>query len=168
MCIYGFSPCPSSYHLPSTPESLVILSPGPHDVIYLFVSTTSLKDAKLKSQAIEVRALRAKVKYLQEEVQKIRKDDIVIAADAEGDQGRRLHKALSGEEPKKLFDKLPEGTLARAVVDVSCLYVLWCRIGVSGGECLNDNAPEHRSIRPHGRLAYPAITYQQVHVGFPL
>ncbi|CAN0414229.1 unnamed protein product, partial [Pylaiella littoralis] len=77
---------------------------------------TIQKVAKLEAQAKENRALRDKVKHLEEEVRRIRKD-IRIAADAEGDQGRRLHEALSGEEPRKLFDKLPEGSLARAVVD---------------------------------------------------
>lgn len=61
-------------------------------------------------------------------MQKISKDDIVTAPDEEGDQGRRLHQALSGTEPKELSDRLPEVTLARAVVDMSSMprYTVVC------------------------------------------
>ncbi|CAN0313518.1 unnamed protein product, partial [Pylaiella littoralis] len=80
-----------------------------------------LRSSRRRPRIIEL-YLRDKVKHLEEEVRRIRKEDIRIAADAEWDQGRRLHEALSGEEPRKLFDKLPEGSLARAVVDEMMNY----------------------------------------------
>lgn len=80
-----------------------------------------LKDKKLQEQVKKERAVKDRLRHLQERVRRVQEDDILVANGVDDDQGRRLHVALSDPEgePKKLFDKLPEGSLSRAVVDVS-------------------------------------------------
>lgn len=79
-----------------------------------------LKDAKLKAQAKEKRALRDKTNYWKQRVQKLGEGDIYIAPGANSDQGKRLHVALQKPEVREVFAKLPEGSLSKAVVEVRC------------------------------------------------
>lgn len=64
----------------------------------------------------EKRSLRDKVRHY-EEVLKCREDDVVM--DKGEEQGQLLHDALSEGEPAALLGRLEEGSLAKAVVDVS-------------------------------------------------
>lgn len=76
------------------------------------------QEAKLQDLAKETRRLRDRLRYMDQQLRRYREGDIVIAAD--NDQGRKIHEALS-EDPDvtDMFAKLPEGSLARAVVEAS-------------------------------------------------